>query len=137
MIHYHPNRGEVLLCNYSGFKAPEMVKIRPVIIISPRFRSRKNLCTVIPLSTTMPKPIEDYHMQIAFPRRLPEPFNAEFHWVKTDMINTVSLDRLSLIRCGKLPTGQRKYYQEKATPEQLKQIEKRILISLGIKKGAD
>ena len=133
MLHYYPNKGDVLLCDYSGFKEPEMIKVRPVIVVSPRFRSRQHLCTVIPLSSTPPSPIEDYHMQISFPRRLPEPFNAPYHWVKTDMINAVSVNRLSLIRCGRLQSGQRKYYQEKVSSEQMQQIEKRILISLGIK----
>ncbi|MBR1604653.1 MAG: type II toxin-antitoxin system PemK/MazF family toxin [Alphaproteobacteria bacterium] len=133
MLHYYPNRGEVLLCDYRGFKEPEMVKVRPVIVISPRFRSRPRLCTVVPLSTTAPDPVESFHMTISFPRLLPEPFNAPFHWIKADMINTVSMDRLSLIRCGRLPNGQRKYYQEKATPEQLAELESKIQIALGIK----
>jgi mRNA interferase MazF len=45
--------GIILLCDYSrgGFQAPEMVKRRPAIVISPRLRHRDGLCTVVPVSS--------------------------------------------------------------------------------------
>lgn len=133
MLKYYPNRGEILICNYSGFKEPEMVKTRPVIIISPRFRNRDKLCTVIPLSTTPPRIREKYHLQLYLPRRMPEPFNSQLPWIKADMINTVSRDRLSLMKCGKNPDGTRKYYRAKLSDEELHKIEEAIKFALGIK----
>ncbi len=51
----HPQVGSTLICNYgTGFVAPEMVKRRPVVVIS-RLRRRADLCTVVPLSTTAVK----------------------------------------------------------------------------------
>ena len=52
-IKYPVAPGTLLLCDYAlgGFKEPEMVKRRPVIVISPRLRHRDHLCTVVPLSS--------------------------------------------------------------------------------------
>ena len=37
---FHPNAGDIVICDYAtGFKPPEMVKVRPVVVISPRRRS--------------------------------------------------------------------------------------------------
>lgn len=133
MLRYYPNRGDILICDYTGFKQPEMTKIRPVIVISPRFRSRANLCTVIPLSTTPPNPCEEYHFQLNLERKLPQPFESRTPWVKSDMINSVSLERLSLIRCGKGPNGERKYYRAKISDNELSTLEEKIKKSIGIK----
>jgi uncharacterized protein YifN (PemK superfamily) len=54
-IHFHPQRGTIVVCDFRGFEAPEMQKRRPVVVVSPRLRHRDNLCTVVPLSTTAPR----------------------------------------------------------------------------------
>ena len=60
----------LLYCDFStGFQPPEMVKRRPVVLISPR-RKNAALCTVVPLSTKEPVPIEDYHHRMN-PRSVP------------------------------------------------------------------
>lgn len=57
-IREHPPLGTLLLCDFgSGFKPPEMVKRRLVVVISPRIKARPGLCTVVALSTTLPKPV--------------------------------------------------------------------------------
>ena len=56
-ITFHPKPGHVLICDFNtGFRPPEMVKKRPVVVIS---ESRQQLVTVVPLSTTEPNPIEN------------------------------------------------------------------------------
>ncbi|MEI6730857.1 MAG: type II toxin-antitoxin system PemK/MazF family toxin, partial [Pseudomonadota bacterium] len=47
-IKYHPNPGTVLTCDFSGMIEPEMIKERPVVVISPRLCSRTGLCTIVP-----------------------------------------------------------------------------------------
>ena len=99
-INFHPKPGMVLICNYSGFMLPEMVKIRPVIIVSPYQLNNKGLCTVVPISTSPPEPIEHHHY------KLPAGKYKFLHltkdcWVKCDMIGRVSLKRLDRIRVGK------------------------------------
>lgn len=44
----------VLICDFTtGFQAPEMVKKRPVVVVSPRRRIGQ-VCTVVPLSSVAP-----------------------------------------------------------------------------------
>ncbi len=78
-----------------------MVKRRPAVIVSPRMRQREGLCTIVPLSTTPPNDIEAYHYKLYIDPVLPEPYDAEFHWVKADMVYTMSLGRLFLPFFGK------------------------------------
>ncbi len=60
MLTFHPKPDTLLICDFDrGFKAPEMVKKRPVVVISPRRRkSTPQLCTVVPLSSSAPNPVE-------------------------------------------------------------------------------
>ncbi|TAM88997.1 MAG: hypothetical protein EPN41_04700 [Candidimonas sp.] len=50
--------GEIVICNFdTGFRVPEMVKQRPVVVISKTSTHARGLCTVVPLSTTLPVPM--------------------------------------------------------------------------------
>jgi uncharacterized protein YifN (PemK superfamily) len=94
MIKFHPEIGTILICDFDGFIEPEMVKRRPVIVISPRFKNRNGLCTIVPLSTTLPKPVMPYHYKLKLDEPLPAPFDSPFQWVKADMVATVCFTRL-------------------------------------------
>ena len=90
--YYYPRPGDVLICDYStGFVSPEMVKHRPIVVVSGRERHGRRLCTVVPLSTTAPAPVEVWHCRI--PVSIPGWSSAEC-WAKCDMLSTVSFDRL-------------------------------------------
>lgn len=91
--HYYPKQSHVLRCDFRGFVAPEMVKIRPVVIISPTLRHGSRLCTVVPLSTTAPSPVMPWHIRLS---RNPNPLGISQNevWAKCDMVYTVSFDRL-------------------------------------------
>jgi len=54
----------VLMCDFTGFKPPEMVKQRPVVVVSPRYRRHTGVCLVVPLSTVAPPEIEPHHFEI-------------------------------------------------------------------------
>ena len=57
-IIFHPNPGQILLCDFSDFKEPEMVKKnRPVIVLSSALKGRDKLLTIVPLSTVKPEPL--------------------------------------------------------------------------------
>jgi len=131
-INFYPEQGAVLVCDFSGFKSPEMIKRRPVIVISPRFRNRGRLCTIVPLSTTEPRPIEKYHHKLYFNPVLPEPYSSEFKWVKCDMVYTVSFERLSLLFNGKDELGKRIYENHIISTDELLKIQQCVLIALGI-----
>jgi uncharacterized protein YifN (PemK superfamily) len=108
-INYHPSTGTILVCDFQLFRSPEITKRRPVIVISPNFKSRDNLCTVVPLSKSAPKRIAPYHHKIFFDPLLPEPYTNPFSWVLGDMIYTVGFERLKPLSNGKDERGKRIY----------------------------
>lgn len=97
-MHYQPRPGNVVMCDYRGFVVPEMVKVRPVVVIA-RNRRNRRLVTVVPLSTTEPNSLEDHHHALAnnpLPGR-----EAISCWAKCDMLTTVSLGRLDRYKVGR------------------------------------
>lgn len=133
-LSFHPSQGMVLMCDFTtGFRAPEMVKLRPVIVISPRPRRKTQLCTVVPLSCTAPSPIESHHHQL-HPASLPGPLAEKVTWAKCDMLMTVSLDRLDRVKIGKTTSGKRLYATHAVTAADLVSVQKAILAGLGLSK---
>ena len=131
-INFHSDQGAILICDFKGFNAPEIVKRRPVIVVSPRLRLRGKLCSIVPLSTTPPPQIMPYHHKLYVNPELPEPYNANFHWVKADMIYTVSFERLYLLRDGKDNKGKRIYDDRVIDKADLLKIQQCILHGLGL-----
>lgn len=132
-ITFHPHPGMVLICDFStGFKVPEMVKTRPVIVISPRPRFKTQLCIVVPLSTTAPVPVEGHHHCLD-PASLPGVLAGRVTWAKCDMVTTVSLDRLDRVKAGKdLVTGKRLYVSASVIPTDFEAVQKAVLVALGL-----
>ncbi len=73
-----------------------MVKKRPVIVVY-RHRYNSKLVSVVPISTTKPYPIKEFHVETRDGFRQLYLDNKK-SWVKCDILNTVSLERLHLIR---------------------------------------
>lgn len=97
-ITFHPRPGTILVCDFRGFIAPEMIKLRPIVIISPHHIQRPGLYTVVPLSQTPPNPHEPYHVH--FPHT-PVPGEHGPCWAKCDMVVSVSVDRLDRKKVGR------------------------------------
>ncbi|MCC7305056.1 MAG: type II toxin-antitoxin system PemK/MazF family toxin [Alphaproteobacteria bacterium] len=132
-LQFHPEPGTILVCDFStGFLPPEMVKRRPVVVISPRLRRRDNLCTVVPLSTSEPQHIMPYHHQLEFSPLLPDPWSSPKMWVKCDMISTVSFSRLNLIRNKRVRGQGRTYLKVRVPDADFEQIKQAVLHGLGI-----
>lgn len=128
----HPNVGTIVQCLFEpGFKAPEMVKKRAVIVVSPRLRKRDGLCAVVPLSTTAPDVPMPYHYKIKIEPPLPAPYEAEEHWVKGDMVNTVGFHRLTPLYLGR-ENSKRKYIFPVISKEQLEIVRNCVREGLGI-----
>ncbi len=109
-IQLPPHAGQILRCNFSGFVVPEMVKVRPVIVVSPKPRTAYGLCSVVPFSTTEPNKRESHHIEVRLPTELvANAYLQPICWAKCDMINTVSYKRLDLYRIGREADGRRKY----------------------------
>lgn len=107
-----------------------MIKKRPVVVISPRPRRGKQLCSVVPLSTTIPAPIEDHHHKLN-PRSLPGTFSKNETWAKCDMIATVSLSRLDRVMV-KDGLGKRSYVSNRIIEEDLQSIIRCVLHHFGL-----
>ncbi len=95
------------MCDFNtGFKPPEMVKKRPVVVVS---HKHSQVATVVPLSTSEPVPFESHHWEMSA-MSLPESLRDERCWAKCDMVSCVGFARLDRIINGKCPkTGKRMY----------------------------
>lgn len=122
-IIFAPKAGMILMCDFSGYVVPEIIKKRPVIVISPNHLKRSGLVTVVPLSTTPPNPPEGHHLEIN--NQLKN--DGSTHWVKCDMVATVRLTRLDRVK-----TSKRTFSTISVSKEQLKQIRECLALSLGI-----
>lgn len=131
-IKYHPEAGAILVCDFRGFEAPEMQKKRPVVVVSPRLRHRTDLCTVVPLSTSAPQNVCQYHLELETNPPLPAPYNSDKHWVKADMVYSVSFDRLSALFVGKDERGVRVYDFRVISEADLQRVRVAMLHGLGL-----
>ena len=105
-----------------------MVKAgRPVIVL----RSNGGLATIVACSTVMPELVCDHHYKL--PREcMPKSdhFFGKDTWVKGDMIYTVSLKRLELVRLGK--STDRNYFTAKLGREHMNKIRACVLHGVGM-----
>ena len=109
-IAHHPARGSIVVVNFDkGFKAPEMVKRRLAVVLTPKMKDRPSLCAVVPLSTTEPNPARPYHTEIDIPFALPKPWENQPRWVKGDMVCVVAMHRIELLRFQGKKQGRRQY----------------------------
>ena len=132
-IREHPHTGAVMICDFNaGFREPEMVKRRPVVVISPKIAARPGLCTVVALSTTAPNPKLPFHAQIDLRPELPAPWQSDGVWVKGDMVYAVGFHRLDFIRLGKDLNGKRRYLYQPLSVENLKEIRACVLKGIGL-----
>lgn len=130
-INFMPHCGAILICKFDGLNEPEMTKRRPVVVVSPKSKDRWGLCTVVPLSTTAPRPVKECHYKLTTAPPLPEPYNSDWHWVKGDMLYTMSFERLSMPLIGKDDSGKRLYDDRVVSEEDLKAIRACVLSGLG------
>jgi uncharacterized protein YifN (PemK superfamily) len=85
-ITFVPDAGDVLMCNFEGFCAPEMTKIRHVVVLSPRRRRTiPDTYLVVPISATQPASPEPCHCEFA-PRSYHFFDEALPVWAKADMV---------------------------------------------------
>lgn len=91
MLQYQPKPNTIVMCDFTGFISPEMVKKRPVIVIK-KNKENPKLVTIVPFSTTEPHDLSELHVEVA------GPLDGKQAWVKCDMITTVCLDRLDRIK---------------------------------------
>lgn len=131
-LSHHPNIGDVLVCEFPGcLEEPEMIKRRPVVVISRQLPGRPKLCTVVPLSTTAPHPVQKYHFEVATPD-VPKPFDSPTKWVKGDMVYTLSIERMARFKVVNKTTGQRSYVTCRLSLDDLKAVKECIRHGLSL-----
>jgi len=127
---FQPKPRTVVYCDFAGYIEPEIVKRRPVVVLSVHKRNSK-LVAVVPLSTTKPDPVEAHHHRLLQNPLLDK--HAGEVWAKCDMVAVVSIERLELVRTGRrLPGGRREYLLPKIGPDQFEAIRKGVVSALGL-----
>ncbi|MCH8918638.1 MAG: type II toxin-antitoxin system PemK/MazF family toxin [Proteobacteria bacterium] len=125
MISIHPHAGTLLMCDFVGFREPEMTKKRPIVVITPRLQYRNDLCTIVPLSLSEPLHPQPYHYKLSRnynPLEVPElPV-----WAKCDMLVNIGIWRLEGFKVGR-----RKWEIPKVSAEDLAGIKAGVLAALG------
>jgi uncharacterized protein YifN (PemK superfamily) len=106
-LQFQPRPRAIVICDYSGFVEPEMVKVRSAIVLA-KSRTNSRLVTVVPLSTTAPDTLPCHCKLIRNPH--PDEDPALEVWAKCDMVYTVSLARIHFYRT-KSRRGGRAAYQ--------------------------
>ena len=125
--------GTILTCDFNqGFEVPEMVKNRPVVVISPKIQNRPELCTVVSLSMDPPEPVMPYHRQIDIRPLLPARWASDGVWIKGDMVYAVSFRRLNFLTHGKTRQGKRNYHVAPVNEDNLIEIRRCVLRAMGM-----
>lgn len=129
MITFQPKRGQVLMCDFTFLEVPEMVKRRPVVIVSPRLARDPRLVTIVPLSTMQSD--LPYH-PLLDPDSLPPPLKQKPAWAKCDMLYTLSTARLDRVR-GKQRKGNPAQWYGKwsVTEKDMRRIHDGVLAAFG------
>ena len=78
------------MCDFDGYVIPEIVKLRPVVVVSVDNSAGTRICIVAPFSTRQPKTTRPVHFHVAAGRY---PFALVDQWVKGDLVAHVSFAR--------------------------------------------
>ena len=116
----------ILICDYGlTAPAPKMVKVRPVVVVSPR-RRVGSIVTVVPLSSVAPVPPLPWHHLI--PPGVYPPARGPM-WAKCDMVAAVSASRLDRVKV--VAAGVREYHTFTMPSVDLEAILQGVLVALG------
>lgn len=124
-LQFHPHAGTLLMCDFRGNVAPEIVKRRPVIVVTPRLPYRSGLCTVVPTSTAAPHHPQPYHVLLSRNYH-PNELDDVPVWAKCDLVANVSMARLDRFKVGR-----RRFFTPKISDADLRAVRIGLLYALG------
>ncbi|MBD3786865.1 MAG: type II toxin-antitoxin system PemK/MazF family toxin [Sphingomonadales bacterium] len=125
-LSFYPRAGQIFVGDFTDLKIPEITKIRPVIVISPRLPYRSELVAVVPISTTAPAHSLPYVYKLSRNFTPWGDANTEC-WAKCDLVMNVAMRRLSAFK-----TGRRQYVYPTLPPEELAAVRRAVLAGLGL-----
>lgn len=124
-IQFHPKKGTVLICDFRGNEVPEIVKKRPVVVVTPRLPYRDHLATVVPLSTTAPEHEVPYVVKLkGYYGNDPQ---KPQQYAKCDLICSVSFKRLDRVK-----VAFRKFISPELSSEDLEAVIHGVRAALGL-----
>jgi mRNA interferase MazF len=125
-LNFYPRAGQILMCDFTGFKEPEMVKVRPVVVISPRLPRRSEVVTVVPISLTEPNPLMPYQVRLS-KNYHPQEDDDLPCWAVADLVMNLGLYRLEGFKVGR-----RKWEFPQMSGDDLKSVKEGVLHGLGM-----
>jgi uncharacterized protein YifN (PemK superfamily) len=125
-IEFHPRLGQVLIADFTDLKEPEITKIRPVAVISPKLPGRSGLVAVVPISLTPPRFEMRYCYKLSRNYHPNEPDNLDC-WAKADLVMNVALKRLNGFKIGR-----RKWEYPNLSKEDLLGVRRAVMFGLGL-----
>lgn len=125
----YPRAGQIYVADFNDLREPEMCKVRPVIVISPRLPYRSDLVAVVPISLTEPRHDLPFVFKLSRNYHPDEPDNLDC-WAKADMVMNVATRRLSAFKVGR-----RKYAYPTLSAEDLAGVRHAVLCGLGLDKA--
>ena len=125
-IQFFPRMGQVFVGDFSDLNAPEINKVRPVIVVSPRLPLRSELVAVVPISLTEPKHQLPFCFRLSRNYHPLEPDGLPC-WAKGDIVMTVSTRRLNGFKIGR-----RKWEIPNLSAADLEGVRKAVQCGLGL-----
>lgn len=127
---FHPSPGDILICDYTtGFKPPEMVKRRLCVVVSPKLKRRNDLVAVVPLSSSEPNPVEQWHHRVDL---ICKSWGDGPRWIACDMLATVSYHRLSRPHYRHPVTSTRLFEKLSLSAQDLIDLRGKVKLALGL-----
>lgn len=107
-----------------------MVKRRLCVTISPKLKRRNDLVSVIPLSESVPEPVEEWHHKVEL--TIPDPWGDGPRWAACDMVATVGYNRLSRPFTKHHVTGTRLFVSVQLDADTIRALRSKVALALGI-----
>jgi mRNA interferase MazF len=123
---FYPRMGHVLMGDFSDLREPEMTKMRPVIVVSPRLPFRSDVVAVVPISLTAPRHNLPFCFKLSKNYHPNEPDDLPC-WAKADMVTNVGLRRLDGFKIGR-----RKWHYPQLSDADLVGVRRAVMCGLGL-----
>ena len=137
-LQYHPKPGAIVLADFpTDYLHGEMVKRRPVIVVSKRNVLGRQACaTVVPISMTAPHVVEAHHVVVpeaTMPKGLRQKPGTRF--AICNCVNTLSLARMDMV-AGPRIGGGRSYEATQVPSELLLAVRRAVALVLELHETA-